>query len=178
MRTVLALLLVASGPAAAQVALADAGALPPEAAAGPVVYAFGGTGLRVTLPAGWDGLASADESRLPGYALYALANTAAGSGLADATLRIERVVGLTPLDAQRWRTGAVPYGYHGTRPVGPIALPLPGLGLEVAGAAEAGAVAFAQRGTVYWTVQIVGPPALWASRRADLLAVLAGVALP
>ncbi len=64
------------------------------------------------------------------------------------------------------------------RPIGPVATPVPSLGIEVASATEAGAVAFIQRGATYWAVQIAAPPDLWASRRADLLAVLSGIALP
>ena len=130
----------------------------------------------MTLPPGWDGDVAADEAHLPAYALYTFENAA--PGLEGAVLRVEQVVGLDPLERERWRTGAVRYGYHGLRPVGPAALPVAGLSVEAAGAGRAGAVAFVQRGTTYWALHVSAPTAVWASHRPGLLAALAGVVLP
>lgn len=163
-----ALLVLSIVPAAAQPAGPDPA--PPR----PITLPFAATGLRVTLPADWDGAAAADESALPAYALYTFEGGAAGGAL----LRVERVVGLSPLERERWRTGAVRYGYHGTRPVGAIGVPVEGLGLEVAGPGRGGAVAFVQRGGTYWALHVSAPAAAWETHRADLLAVLAGVQLP
>ena len=170
MRTLLLLAALAATPALAQTAASD------SAASRPTAYAFAATGLRVALPAGWAGTVAADEARLPAYALYTFEATA--PGLEGAVLRVEQVVGLNALERERWRTGAVRYGYHGTRPVGPAALPVAGLGVEVSGGGRGGAVAFVQRGAAYWTVHVSAPAEVWAARRAELGAALAGVALP
>lgn len=148
----------------------------PDTSASPAAYAFASTGLRVALPPVWNGETAVDEARLPNYALYTFTSDA--PGLDGATLRVERVVGLDALARERWRTGAVRYGYHGTRPVGPAALPVAGLGVEVAGGGRGGAVAFVQRGSTYWALHVSAPAEVWAVRRADLLAALAAVELP
>ena len=147
-------------------------------AARPVLHAFGRTGLRVTLPAGWDGPTAQDEGRLPAYARYTFTSAAPGP-LAGATLRVEQVTGLNPLDEQRWRVGQTATGYHGTRPVGPAAVPLGALvAFETAGTGTGGAVAFLQRGRTVWAVSVQAPAALWRARRDDVLALMAGVAVP
>jgi hypothetical protein len=148
----------------------------------PALHAFGRTGLRVTLPAGWDGPTAQDEGRLPAYALYTFTSAAPGP-LAGATLRVEQVTGLNPLDEQRWRVGQTATGYHGTRPVGPAAVPLGALvAFETAGTGTGGgtggAVAFFQRGRTFWAVSVQAPAALWRARRDDVLALMAGVAVP
>ena len=144
----------------------------PDSSASRAAFAFASTGLRVTLPPGWDGPVAADEARLPAYALYTFEDAEDG-----AVLRVERVTGLNPVERERWRTGAVRYGYHGTRPVGPAALPVAGLGVEVSGGDRGGAVAFVQRGAAYWALHVSAPAEVWASHRPGLLAALAGVAL-
>ena len=143
----------------------------------PTVHAFGATGLRVTLPAGWNGPTEALDAD-PAYAAYAFRNALPGNSLSGAVLRVERVLGLNQLLRERWQRGQTSYGYHGTRPVGPIVSPLPGLGLEVAGAGTGGVVVFLQRGPASWAVQIEVPEAVWATRRAEVLAVLADVTIP
>ena len=143
----------------------------------PTIHAFGKTGLRVTLPAGWNGPVAAVEDHAESYALYTFSN-AADHPLAGTTLRIERVQGLNQLLRERWANGQTSYGYHGTRPVGPAAQPLPGVGLEVEGRGTGGAVVFLQRGLANWAVQIEAPASVWAERRGEVLAVLAGVELP
>ena len=149
-----------------------------ERATAPVRYQFGATGLRVTLPPGWDGPRAAMEARLPGYALYTLLNETPGHPLRGAVLRVERVVGLNEFYRHRWMNGQTTYGYHGSEPVGPANVPLPGTGLEVRGLGTGGAVAFTQSRGALWAVQIEAPAELWARERGALLAVLAGVDLP
>lgn len=159
-------------PAAAPIAPAAAPA--PR----PALHAFGRTGLRVTLPAGWNGPTAQDEGRLPAYALYTFTSAAPGP-LAGVTLRVEQLVGLNPLDEQRWRAGQTGYGYHGSRPTGPAAVPVQALvAFETAGPGTGGAVAFLQRGRTFWAVQVEAPTALWRSRKAEVVALMAGVAFP
>lgn len=144
----------------------------------PSLHVFGRTGLRVTLPAGWDGPARADEGRLPRLAVYTFENTAPGP-FAGMVLRVEQVVGLHAMDQERWRRGQMPNGYHGARPVGPIDSGLPALiALETARPGRGGAVAFLQRGQTYWALSVEAPSATWAARRAEVLALFAGVQLP
>ena len=153
-------------------------AVPAPAAAASTLHVFGRTGLRVTLPAGWDGPTAADESRLPASALYTFTSSAPGP-LAGATLRIDQVVGLNPAEEQQWRSGQTRVGYHGSRPVGPASVPVEALvAFETAGAGTGGAVAFLQRGRTFWAVSVEAPVALWRSRRADVLALMAGVSVP
>lgn len=147
---------------------------PPE----PVRYASAATGLAVTLPVGWAGETAVTEADLPAYARYSFTNAASGSPLAGVTLHVERVVGLNALDQQRWTRGLTPYGYHGLQPVGPASVPLPGLGIEVAGPGTAGAVTFVQRGLTFWAVHVQAPEAVWAARRADVVGLLGAVQLP
>ncbi len=144
----------------------------------PTLHAFGATGLRVTLPAGWDGPTAAAEGQAESYALYTFSNTAADHPLAGTTLRVERVQGLNALLRERWTRGQTGHGYHETRPVGPAVAPLPGLALEVAGDGTGGVVVFSQRGQAQWAVQIEAPASVWAERRGQVLAVLAGVEIP
>lgn len=136
----------------------------------PLAFTASGTGLAVALPPGWTAT-EATEGGLPAYARYAFTDGAA-------TLLVERVVGLNELDRQRWTRGQTTYGYHGLTPVGPAAVPLPGLGLAVEGPGVAGAVAFAQRGQAFWAVHVRAPEAVWAARRGALAEMLAGVTLP
>lgn len=138
---------------------------------------FGRTGLRVSLPADWDAAETADEARLPAYALYTFANRAAGP-LAGVVVRVEQVVGLNPAEQQQWRSGQTRYGYHGTRPTGPLAVAGALAAFETAGAGTRGASAFFQRGTAFWTVQVEAPLAVWAARRGGVLALVSGVTLP
>jgi len=149
-----------------------------ERAATPVLHVFGETGLRVTLPAGWDGPSSAMDVRLPEYALYTFVNDTPGHPLRGTALRIERVLGLNEFYRNQWMHGQTTYGYHGTRPVGPISPPRPGFGVEVEGHGTAGAVVFAEAGGAVWSIQVEAPTALWARQRGALLAVLTGVTLP
>lgn len=144
----------------------------------PVRYISAATGLSVVLPLGWEGEAAVTESDLPAYARYAFTNVASGSPLAGVTLYVEQVVGLNALDQQRWTRGLTPYGYHGLQPVGPASVPLPGLGIEVAGPGAAGAVAFVQRGQTFWAVHVQAPEAVWAARRPEMVALLGAVQFP
>ena len=168
-------LLLALALVAAQAAVAQAPAAPPPAPA----YAFGATGLRVTLPAGWDGPGAVDEARLPARAAYTFANAAAGP-LAGAVLHVERAVGLNPVEQELWRQGRTTAGYGHARPVGPAAAPLPGTAFEIAGAGRGGpqtggAIVFFQRGPAFWVVKAEAPAATWAARPAAVLALMAGV---
>lgn len=173
MRLLLALLLLAGVPAAAQTVHTEGAPLP----AAPR-FSSGATGVTVTLPVGWDGPVEVEEARLPGYAHYAFSNEAAGHPLYGAVVRVERLFALSPHHMQRWQTGAVPYGYHGLRPVGPLALPVAGLGLEVRGGGRGGAVAFVRRGAAHWAVHVSAPEAVWETHRDRLLPLVAAVVLP
>ena len=147
-----------------------------EQASRPTRHVFG-SGLTVTLPPGWDGPATAlDEG--PARERYTFQNAASGHPLEGAVLRAERVGGLNPLQREQWTRGLTTYGYNGTRPVGPAAAPIAGLALEVEGGGQGGVVVFAQHRGETWTVQVVAPAGVWHQRRADVLAVLGGVALP
>lgn len=152
----------------------------PAAAPGPSRHAFGGTGLVLTLPPGWTTAPLADEVRLPQLARYTVRQLDPASPLFGATLVVERVVGLNPLDRERWRVGQTSYGYPGgVRPVGPATTPIPGaMSLETAGGDLGGASAFVQRGPAYWAVAVVAPTRVWQRHRADVLSLMAGVALP
>ena len=144
--------------------------------AAPALSVFGRTGLRVTLPPGWDAPPAVDETRLPAYALYAF--RAASGPLAGTTLRVEQVVGLNPAEEQQWRTGRTARGYDGTRPVGPATVGGALAAFETAGNGTAGVTAFFQRGRTFWSVQAQAPAAVWAARRADVAALMQSVALP
>ncbi len=147
-----------------------------EQASRPTQHVFA-SGLRVDLPSGWDGPATAlDEG--PARERYTFQNAAVGHPLEGAILRAERAGGLNPLQREQWVRGQTSYGYNGTRPVGPAAAPMAGLALEVEGGGQGGVVVFAQHRGEMWTFQVVAPAGLWYQRRADLLAVLGGVALP
>lgn len=137
----------------------------------------GRTGLRVALPAGWR-RSAVDESRLPAYALYAYTGPLRG-----VMLRVEQVVGLNPLEEQRWRVGQTATGYNGARPVAAITVPLAALAaFETAGGTAGnetgGATAFLQRGRTFWAVSVEAPAPVWRTRRADLVALMAGVSVP
>ena len=149
----------------------EADAAPAPAPPSPVAFAASGTGLRATLPPGW-ATTEADEGRLPAYARYAFA------GPTGTRLIVERVVGLNELARQRWTRGLTPYGYHGLTAVGPAAVPVSGLGVEVAGPGVGGAVGFVQRGQTFWAVHVQAPEAAWRADRDAVLALVAGVALP
>ncbi|MEM6288726.1 MAG: hypothetical protein AAF845_16430 [Bacteroidota bacterium] len=144
----------------------------------PTRYASEATGFAITLPAGWTGPSSVTETDLPAYAHYTFSGAASGSALAGVTLHVERIVGLNALDQQRWTRGLTPYGYHGLEPVGPASVPVAGLGIELSGGGQAGAVAFVQRGQTFWAVHVQAPEAAWASRRTEILSVLSAVDLP
>ena len=136
-----------------------------------------GSGLKVTLPPGWDGPVTAVDHGPPGER-YAFRNATPGHPLAGAVLRVERVGGLDPLQRERWVRGQTTYGYNGTAPMGPTLAPLAGLALEVEGGGQGGAVVFTQRRGEMWTAQVVAPAATWRARRGEVLAALAGVSLP
>lgn len=180
MRAVFAALLVVVAPAARAQASGAVATSSPEPRqsdeAAPAVYAFPATDLRVTLPAGWAGAHAAADAEQ--YAFYTFTNENAAHPLAGTVLRIERVQGLNQLLRERWQRGQTSYGYHGARPTGPLAAPLPGTALELRGAGTAGAVVFFQRGVASWAVQIEAPAAVWAASRDEVLAVLTGVAVP
>ncbi len=146
----------------------------PAAPARPTSALYGRTGLRAALPPGW---ASADdEARLPAYAVYTF-TAPAGSPLAGVTLRAELLTGLNPAEEQGWHAGQARVGYHGARPVGPAQVPVEALvAVETAGPGLGGATAFVQRGRMFWAVSVVAPAATWARRRADVVALMAGVA--
>ena len=152
--------------------------VPAEAAAAPQVHLFGQTGLRVTLPPGWEGPVSALEAGLPDYAEYTFRNAAPGHPLEGAVLRVERISGLNALFRERFRRGQTTYGYHGAMPVGPAATPGSGFGVEVEGYGVGGATAFAEGRSGMWALSVQAPAAVWASRPGDVLAVLAGVRRP
>lgn len=147
----------------------------------PVVYATG-YGLTVTLPGGWDGPVTAQETAFPGYALYTFDNARLDRAIPGARLRIERIGTLNPLDAERWRRGQSGYGLHGLRPVAPSdAAALPA-GTEAAVAVEGdglrGVTAYARRGNTYWAVQAAVPQAIYDAAPAVLTDLLSGVQLP
>ena len=167
-------LLLAAALVVAPAALAQATAAPPAAE---TTFVFGETGLAVELPAGWDGPSRSDESGLPAHAVYTFANTASGP-LAGATLRVERVVGLNPVEQQLWSQGRSSRGYGDARPVGPASTPLPGLGIEVASGDRGGAIVFFQRGGAFWVAKVEAPASTWAARRAEVAALLASVRVP
>ena len=152
-------------------ALAQGAAAPP--AAGAPAYAFGETGLRVTLPADWTGRGVADESH-GARASYTFANGAAGP-LAGAVLYVERAVGLNPVERELWRRGQWASAYGATRPVARAAAPLDGLAFEVAGGGRGGVVVFVQRGPAFWAVRADAPTSTWAARPDAVAALVAGV---
>ena len=87
------------------------------------------------------------------------------------------MTGLNPAEEQGWHSGQARVGYHGVRPVGPAQVPVAALvSVETAAAGVAGATAFVQRGRMFWAVSVVAPAATWASRRAAVVALMAGVA--
>ena len=154
--------------------VADSVQVPPPPPA-PVLHAFG-DGLHVTLPSGWGGPVAIDD-RQTGRAVRSFYNAEEGHPLQNVTLRVERVDGLNALLRERWSRGQTAAGYHGTTPVGPAATPLGGFGVEVAGPGQGGAVVFVHRGASSWTIGVTAPADLWRLRRAEVLAVLSGVAL-
>ena len=159
----------AQAPAAEPVA---PGATAPPQPQG-LLRVYGRTGLRVSLPAGWR-QAAADETRLPGYALYAFDGPVRGT-----VLRVEQVVGLNPLEEQQWRAGQSHYGYHGMRPVGPAEVPLRALAaFETAGTDTGGATAFVQSGRTFWTVSVEAPTPIWSTRKADVIRAMAAISIP
>lgn len=164
---------VAADMAEAQAETPVPGPIPPPA---PILHVFG-SGLRVTLPPGWDGPAIASEGD-PGHATYAFQNTATGHPLVGASVRLERVSGLNPLLRERWLRGQTTHGYNGTRPVGPATAPIPGFAVEVEGPGLRGIAVFTQRDDGLWALQVVAPTALWEQRRDEVRALLAGIRLP
>ena len=141
----------------------------------PFVFVYG-SGLRVTLPPGWSGPAT--ETGGVGDAVYAFENATAGHPLAGATIRVEYAAGLNELLRERWLRGQTTRGYHGTAPVGPLAAPVTGFGVEVAGPGRAGAAVFSRGRGGLWAVQVAAPTATWEGRRAEVLALLSGVDVP
>ena len=153
-------------------AAAQAPAAPPPAA---TAHAFGETGLRVALPAGWAGPSVADESR-GARAAYTFTNEAAGP-LAGAVLYVERALGLNPVEQELWRQGRWASAYGTALPVGPGAAPLPGTAFEIGGAGRGGVVVFVQRGPAFWAVRAEAPAAVWAARPEAVTALVAGVTI-
>ncbi|MAQ92370.1 MAG: hypothetical protein CMM84_02395 [Rhodothermaceae bacterium] len=143
----------------------------------PTLHVVGTAGVTMLLPAGWDGPVSAVETEDPGYALYSARNDAPDHLLAGAVLRVERITGLNPLLRERFTRGQTSYGYHGTAPVGPAAVP-DGLGIEVAGPGTGGAVAFITRGPILWAVSVQAPATTWAAHRAEVMGLLLSPRLP
>ena len=92
-------------------------------------------------------------------------------------LRVERITGLNPLLRERFTRGQTSYGYHGTTPVGPAAVP-DGLGIEVAGPGTGGAVAFITRGPILWAVSVQAPATTWTAHRAEVMGLLLSPRLP
>lgn len=154
---------------------AQAQELAPPPPAAPAVYAFE-SGVRVTLPPGWDGPTSSHQGD-PSYSIYSFQNTAAGD-LEGAAVRLERVAGLNDLLRERWMRGQTPHGYHGTRPVGPSSVPISGFAVEVEGPGTRGVSVFTQRRDGLWALQVVAPLAVWAQRRGELTALLSSITLP
>lgn len=145
-----------------------------EAAPEAVRYVSAETGLVVTLPAGWSGPGTVDESTLPGLATYRWVH---GPGpLAGTTVVVERVVGLNPLMEERWRRGQVSQGYHGLKPVSLVPEEAmvfgAGAGLTLASGDRAGRAFFVQRGQVFWAVHVSAPASVLRASPA-LLGVLA-----
>ena len=143
----------------------------------PTLHVVGTAGVTMLLPAGWDGPVSAVETEDPGYALYSARNDAPDHLLAGAVLRVERITGLNPLLRERFTRGQTSYGYHGTTPVGPAAVP-DGLGIEVAGPGTGGAVAFITRGPILWAVSVQAPATTWTAHRAEVMGLLLSPRLP
>lgn len=143
----------------------------------PTLHVVGTAGVTMLLPAGWDGPVSAVETENPGYALYSARNDAPDHLLAGAVLRVERITGLNPLLRERFTRGQTGYGYHGTTPVGPAAVP-DGLGIEVAGPGTGGAVAFITRGPILWAVSVQAPATTWTAHRAEVMGLLLSPRLP
>ena len=147
----------------------------------PVAYATG-YGLRVVLPPGWDGLVAADESAFPGYASYRFDNARPDRAVPGARVRIERVGALNPLEQERWRRGQSPYGLHGLRPIAALdaaTVPFPAqAAIAVEGAGTRGATVYAQRGTVYWAVQVTVPQNVYEADPRVLTDLLSGLTLP
>lgn len=165
--------------AADTVAVVVAPPIAPTPLPAPSRHAFGRSGLVLALPPGWTSAPIADESRLPQLARYTVRQADPAQPLYGTVLVVERVVGLNPLDRERWRFGQSRHGYHGTRPVGPTGVPLPGsTGIETAGTGTAGATAFLQRGPAFWAVAVVAPAAVWQRHRGSVLALMTGVAVP
>ena len=147
----------------------------------PVAYATG-YGLAVVLPPGWDGPVQAEESGFPGYALYTFDNARMDRSVPGASVRIERVGALNPLEQERWRRGQSPYGLHGMRPAAARDARLLPLPAQAAIAVEAdgrrGLAVYAQRGTVFWAVQVSVPETVYLADPTVLDALLAGLTLP
>ena len=151
-----------------------------EAAPLPFVYDSRRTGLRVVFPAGWDGPVEIDETRLPGYASYRFTH-AAGSALDGVTVIVERIVGLNPIERERWRRGQTAYGYHGLRPTAAVdaeRLPFgPATAFEATEGPTHALMVFTQRGEVFWTVHAAAPARTFTAHRGAITDALRGIGL-
>ena len=150
-----------------------------------VVPAFAQThtftsGLVLTLPEDWTGLEEKDESQLPGPASYRFENANAESPLRGTVLHIERLTGLNPMMQERFSQGRVPFGYHGARPVASLgSVPYTGaVGFQAEQPGRTGLVYFVTQGSVYWTVHIEAPDAVFAAQQAALLDLAREVRFP
>ena len=144
----------------------------------PVVAELGTSGAAVVLSPGWDGPSTANELRAPTYSSYAVTNASPEHPLVGVSLRVERVIGLQEPFRRRWLNGQTTQGYHGLQGVGAAAVPLPGVGIELAGRGRGGAVAFVQTGTAYWAVHVSAPEATWRTRRAEVIGLMRALVLP
>ena len=138
------------------------------------------SGLGLTLPEDWTGLEEQDESQLPRTASYRFENTNAESALRGTVLHIERLTGLNPVMQERFSQGRVPFGYHGARPVAALSnVPYTGaVGFQTERGERIGVVFFVTRGSVYWTVQIEAPEAVFAAQQAALHDLARAVQFP
>ena len=144
----------------------------------PVYAELGTSGALAVLPPGWDGPSTANELRAPSYSSYELTNTRPGHPLLGTTLHLERVTGLQEPFRRLWLNGQTPQGYHGLEGVAAAEVPLPGVAIELAGRGRGGVLALVQTRTAYWAVHVSAPEAVWASRRAELVALLQALQLP
>ncbi|NNF58198.1 MAG: hypothetical protein HKN04_08140 [Rhodothermaceae bacterium] len=138
------------------------------------------SGLALTLPEDWTGDEAVDESQLPRSASYRFENTNAESRLRGTVLHIERLTGLNPVMQERFSQGRVPFGYHGARPVAALgSVPYTGaVGFQTEQPGRTGVVYFVTQGSVYWTVQIEAPAAVFAAQQEALLDLARTVRFP
>ena len=144
----------------------------------PVYAELGTSGALAVLPPGWDGPSTVNELRAPSYSSYELTNTRPGHPLLGTTLHLERVTGLQEPFRRLWLNGQTTQGYHGLDGVAAAEVPLPGVAIELAGRGRGGVLALVQTRTAYWAVHVSAPKAVWAARRAELVALLQALQLP